>query len=117
MTFYQDCQDTAKELLTEFRQGVIIYTPKGSQTGSSWNPDYSAGTPVTVDGVAKTVSGKYVDGTNIMSTDKEVTLPEFGQEPKLDGSLSIDGVDHEIVGVHRIPAAGTVVAWRLFVRA
>ncbi len=35
----------------------------------------------------------------------------------IDGTLSIDGREHQIIEVQRIPAAGTVVAWRMFVKS
>lgn len=35
----------------------------------------------------------------------------------IEGTLSIDGREHQIIEVQRIPAAGTVVAWRMFVKS
>jgi hypothetical protein len=111
-------QAVASDVLAEFKQGIIQYVPVTTASGGS--PDESGtptpGTPVTIDAVARPVSTKYVDGTNILQSDKQVTMPADGTVPEMTGLIRIDGNDYEIIEILRRPAAGVAVSYTLIVR-
>ena len=109
--FYTEMQGVASELLKEFQQGVITYTPTVS---NDWE-DPVAGTPITLDATANGVGKEYLSDL-ITTSDIEVTSSVFGQDPAIEGKISIDGVAKEVISVRQIPAAGLPVAWKIFVK-
>ena len=115
--FYGRLQGTASRLMAKFKQGQVVYTIAGAPTGPEWNP--TPGTPVsyTLDATVQGVEADYVDGSLILATDKQVTCAVFAVEPSLAGTITIDGKVCQIVRVDKVPGAGTVIAWRIFVRA
>ena len=115
--FYGRLQGTASRLMAKFKQGQVVYTITGAPTGPAWNP--TPGTPVsyTMDATVQGVEADYADGSLILATDKQVTCAVFGAEPSLAGTITIDGKVCQIVRVDKVPGAGAVIAWRIFVRA
>jgi len=114
---YGKMQGTASRLMARFKQGTIVYTAPGTQSGPDYAPVFSDPVPYTLDATATGVSEEYVDGTQIIATDTEVTAAVFGAVPTSEGTLTIDGQALQIVGIKQIPAAGTPVVWKLIVRA
>lgn len=117
MSIYDEMQGVATELFGEFKQGSIKYVEIRAVSGGT--PD-DPGEPVrfeyTLPATARPVSTKYVDGSHIVQTDKQVSMPGGGIDPQMSGFLLIDGVQHKIIGIKRIPEAGTVVSYILIVR-
>ena len=111
--FYQDMQDTAAELLTEFNQGVIHFIPV-VQGPNDWD-GVTEGLPVKIEATVKGASAQYWSDL-ITQSDLEVTAAVFDQVPAINGLVSIDGDKKQIIQIDPIPAAGTTVAWRIFVK-
>lgn len=113
MSFYDEMQDVATELLTEFKQGTIVYRAQAAGA-QPWDPVTYTDTPV-IGGTVKGVSQRYV--TDLVTTsDLHAILPVFGATPTNAGRLIIDGVERQIISVMPSPAAGTVVCWHVFVK-
>jgi hypothetical protein len=115
--FYGRLQGTASRLMAKFSQGQVVYTITGAPTGPAWNPTPGAPVSYTLDATVQGVDADYVDGSLILATDKQVTCAVFAVEPLLAGTITIDGKVCQIVRVDKVPGAGTVIAWRIFVRA
>lgn len=115
--FYGRLQGTASRLMAKFSQGQAVYTITGPSTGPEWNPTPGAPVSYTLDATVQGVEADYVDGSLILATDKQVTCAVFAVEPSLAGTITIDGKVCQIVRVDKVPGAGTVIAWRIFVRA
>ncbi len=115
--FYGRLQVTASRLMAKFKQGQVVYTITGAPTGPAWNPTPGAPVSYTLDATVQGVEADYVDGSLILATDKQVTCAVFAVEPSLAGTITIDGKVCQIVRVDKVPGAGTVIAWRIFVRA
>lgn len=115
--FYGRLQGTASRLMAKFSQGQVVYTITGAPTGPEWNPTPGAPVSYTLDATVQGVEADYVDGSLILATDKQVTCAVFAVEPSLAGTITIDGKVCQIVRVDKVPGAGTVIAWRIFVRA
>ena len=117
MSIYDEMQGVAKELFAEFQQGSIKYVELNAVSGGT--PD-DPGNPVRVEhpltATARPVSTKYVDGSHIVQSDRQVSMPGGGVEPQMSGFLLIDGTQHKIIGIKRIPEAGTVISYILIVR-
>jgi hypothetical protein len=118
---YARMQGTASRLMQRFKQGTIVLTRPGTETPgpNPWGPPV-VGDPVEyeIDGVAKGVSERFVDGTVVLATDLEITAAVFGVAPSMEtDQITIDGRVVVIVRIDQVPAAGTPVAWRFIVRA
>lgn len=119
MTFYEEMAGIASELLDEFKQGVITLTKPGTSTPgpNPWDPPIITDPVVhNLDATAKPVSEEFINGTTIVATDIEVTAAVFGADPDPADQMQIDGRSATIIKVMRMPAVGTVIAWRLIVR-
>lgn len=121
MSFYDDMQVAAADLLADFKQGEIqlrrvsVGTPP-----NEWTP----GTPTTVEydlfAVASRLHQRYEKGVLIIETGDMVT---FSPKALLDGAetsitpimtdlLIIDGSIRAITSLKPVPSAGTVVVWK-----
>lgn len=115
--FYERLQGTATRLLTKFSQGAIVYNAAGATTGDEWNPVKGIASQYPVKGTVSGVSKEYVDDATVQASDLMVSLAVFDVEPDMTGTMTIDGIDHQIIKIMQKPAAGTTVAWSLIVRA
>jgi hypothetical protein len=117
MTFYEEMQGVASDLLGEFRQGVVILTKTVTAPGpNDWTPGTETSTDYPLDAVVRAVEDKYVDGTTVLTTDRQVTCSVLAVEIEPGDRLAIDGKAVTLVKVMRIPAAGMAVAWKMIVR-
>ena len=115
--FYLRLQGTASALLTKFNQVSIKHWRAGVNTGTPFNP--VEGTPTTVDlqAVAKGVEAQYIQEGYINSSDIQITAAVFEKTPTNADKIDINGKLHEIIRIDRIPAAGIVIAWRIFCKS
>lgn len=121
MSFYSDMAAIASDILTEFKQGAVVLTHM-TDTGTPLDVDapWLGNTMTPVDyPLSATVSGvseEFVNGTTIVASDLEITAAVLAVEPVQADTVTIDGKAVTLLKIVRIPAAGTVVAWRLIVR-
>lgn len=108
---YERMQGVASQLLTKYDQGTVAYVPFVS--GGDVEPD-TYDSPIPLDGTATGVTGYLTPP--IESGDIVVTCKVFGTDPDLSGLINIDAAQYQVVKVEQIPAAGTVVAWRIYAR-
>lgn len=113
MSFYDEMQYVATELLTEFKQGTITYRAPTSGA-QPWDAVTYTDTPIN-GGTVSGVSQRYVTDL-VTASDLHAILPVFGATPTNAGRLIIDGVERQIISVQPSPAAGTVVCWHVFVK-
>ena len=117
MSIYDEMQGVATELFAQFQQGSIKYVElQPAAGGTPDDPDDPVRVKYTLTATARPVSTKYVDGSHIVQSDKQVSMTGGGVEPQMSGFLLIDGVQHKIIGIKRIPEAGTVISYILIVR-
>lgn len=118
MGFYEELQAFASETLAEFRQGTVVLTRTSYDPGPEkpWEPGVPYVETFTLDAVVKAVDDKYVDGTTILATDRQVMCAVLPVEIEPGDEITIDDVAVTIVKTMRTPAAGTAVAWKLIVR-
>lgn len=117
MSLYDDMRFVASDILAEFNQGIVTYVELQPSPGAT--PD-DPGVPVTVthtvNAVVRPVSTKYVDGSHIVQSDKQIVMPNDGVEPQISGSFTIDGSTFKIIEIMPNPAAGSPVAYTVIVR-
>lgn len=138
MSFYEETQSIATELLGEFKQGrvTVVRTVQEEKPDDwpTWEPWEGATTTSVyeLDAVVKGVSVKLVDGEVVKATDLELTCSNKMMLVEVDGvavtpaavpfdaglldTLDIDGKPVTVVRDLTVPAAGTPVAHRYVVR-
>jgi hypothetical protein len=123
MTFYDEMQGVATEILGEFKQGIIKLVVPGSPVQVSpplepWQ-DEPVGEPIAhiLRAVVKGIDQRFVDGTTVLASDKMVTFAVPPVTPTMAHRIDIDGDLHAIEHIEALPAAGTTVAYRARVRA
>lgn len=118
MSIYDEMRSVANEIIGEFKQGALAYVSVQSAAGATPDdPQAPVYTPTAFNGTVRPVSTKYVDGSHIIRSDKQVTMPNNGVlAPTMDGFIDIDGERHKIVEIMSRPAAGPAIVWILIVR-
>ncbi|AHJ10701.1 hypothetical protein P106B_18 [Rhizobium phage vB_RglS_P106B] len=117
MGFYDEMQNIASDVLSEFKQGTINYIKIVPGAGPADDPGPSTPTPYALDAVAKGVSFKFVKDGLALSTDLTVTAAVRSDlVPDMKGFIEIDGVRYKIVQDISTPAAGTRAVWKWIVR-
>lgn len=117
MTFYTDLRNVASGLLAEFNQGTVDIGRTTTQAGEfEWSPPVTGTQWNRINSVFRGVSEKYVDNVNITASDLQGTIEAGQWEFRAGDKLRIDGVPAAILRIEKIPAAGTVVAYRVFAR-
>lgn len=129
-TFYQEMQDVATDILTEFGQGTILLETE-TEVPDPLRP-WSPGAPVVVsyrlDGAMRLVDKRFVDGTLVVGTESQATVAVTAHstldesevsledlDPQMGWTLVADGSRRVIKKVVRIPEVGTAVAYALIV--
>lgn len=111
--FYGEMQGVATGLLTEFNQGTMTYNYITGGTSPFDGPATSTAVPFL--GVARGVSQRYLTDL-ITASDIEITAAVFVPAPKINGTVTIDGTERQIISVKQVPAAGTPSIYKLFVK-
>lgn len=115
--FYEEMRAVASEVFAEFKQGVIRYIALQRPTGTTPdNPGKVVEVPTLLNATARPVSIRYIDGTHITGVETEVSMPNDGVTPSLDGFIEIDAVRYKIVRIMKRPAAGVPVSFTLIVK-
>lgn len=122
MSIYDEMQGVAHELLTEFDQGGLTYIRLVPGNGPPDNPGAPTQDIKKFAGVARGVSFKYIgttlaNGSLVVASDLQVTLPaDLGINPDMADFVGVATVQHKIIQIIKLPATGTVVAYRLIIR-
>lgn len=125
MSFYDDMQNVASDVLKEFKQGVIKYVDVTPGAGPVDEPGEPMVNEFTLDGAARGVKYKYVQNGFAVATDLQVTASVKAKNssgskvtlnPSMRGFIIVDDVKHKIVKILPKPAAGTTVAFAFIVR-
>jgi len=115
MGIYEDAQASAAEALGEFAQGetklVRVY-----RSGPEYSPSDSVQGEETVNAVVSGVSRQYVDGTTIVQSDLQATIPGSVDPPQVDDLFAVDGQRLAVLRVLSKPAAGTPVVHVVILR-
>lgn len=106
-------------------------TPAAAEPETPWTPGLVSTEVYDLDAVVAGVTADHVDGTLILASDLVVTVAPFGRHtlsdgeaadgalveiaPALSDTLTIEGAAKIIKSVRRVPAAGPVACFRLFV--
>lgn len=110
MGIYEDAQQVATDLLTEFSQGTISYVQTVPGNGPVDNPGQPTKNSFTIPGAARGVLFKYVQNGLAVASDLQVTVPIDARfTPDMKGSIVADGKPYKIVAIQPIPPVGTPV--------
>jgi hypothetical protein len=116
MSFYAKMATVAKDLLEDFGQAVTITRVTGSTrdpvTGAT-----TAGTSTdyTPNGVLKAYKSNLIDGSRILTTDRELTLDDT-IEPLITDTITVGGESWTPISVGSNNPAGTPLIYAVQVR-
>jgi hypothetical protein len=116
MALYDRMRITTTRLLDKYAQGVVEIGTSSSAAGANeWDAPTVTTTWTEIDAVVSGVSSQYVDGTNVLASDRQVLCQ--GVVSLADNvMIRIDGRVVSIVRIMPIPSAGEPVATRFIVR-
>ncbi|WON88662.1 hypothetical protein [Delftia sp. UGAL515B_04] len=103
-------------------QGEIVLTRKtpGTPGPNPWDPVEPVVQSETlggaVSGISQQLVGTEMGGAILLASDRQAICEPPRMEYQAGDVLSVDGVPVHILGVKRIPAAGTVSAVKFFIR-
>ena len=115
---YENLRQVANTVFGEFKQGTVSYVALTAQAGATPDrPLPPLETPTVINATVRAVSTKYVDGSHIVQSDLEVSFPNSGFTPVLEGMFDIDGSRYKIIELMKRPSAGTPVSFTAIVRS
>lgn len=120
MGFYDEMQEVATDLLTEFKQGIVQLrreTPGVPDPDAPWELVEPTVETWELKAAVRTVSVKYIDGTLIVAGDRMVTFAVPATVPVMADTLVVDGRAHAMKDLRPLPGAGAVVAYIAFIAA
>lgn len=124
---YTRMQATTRRLLRPaaqggLGQGEIVLTRKtpGTPGPNPWDPVEPVMQSETlggaVSGISQQLVGTEMGGAVLLASDRQAICEPPRMEYQAGDVLSVDGIPVHILGVKRIPAAGTVSAVKFFIR-
>jgi hypothetical protein len=125
MSIYEKMQGVAASVLRDFDQATasddpdkgIWYVAVATGNGPRDNPGPPVETPYKVNGAARGVKFKYINGTSIIASDLQATMAVIpGLVPSIAGFVKLDGTRYKIIRVDPVPPVGVPVVYRLFFR-
>jgi hypothetical protein len=115
--FFYDMQNVAKQILGDFNQGVIQHVQVIAGSGPADNPgEPTTSTTTLTQAVARGVEFKFLKSSDILQTDLQITFPGGIVEPQPSDFFVVDGTQYKVVEIHKTPAAGIVVTFKVIVR-
>jgi hypothetical protein len=117
MTIYDDLQPVVRDVMSEFKQGSVVYVHSVAGSGPEDDPGEPTINEYEINATANGVKFKYVQGGQALSSDLQVVAPvDIRYTPTPTGFVKIDGVKYKIHKLLPKPAAGTPVAYVFIVR-
>lgn len=119
MGFYDDMRGIASDLLREFSQSTnqggspqMKYVELIPAEGPPDNP----GVPTEqvhdiIGGVARGVDEEYIDGSQVIASNGQITCEVGTFTPKVDDYVILNQKRHKVIRTVNIPATGTPVAY------
>lgn len=115
--FFQEMQSVASEVLSAFDMEDIFYVRVTPGNGPPDDPGAPVETDFKVDGAARGVKFRYIDGTVIVAGDLQATMAVHSDvTPDMTGFVKLGTVPYKIAQIDQIPPVGVPVAYRLFFR-
>ena len=114
---YNRIKKTHDDMMARLGQGdvslVQITTVPGDE---EWLPPTTIETVTPLQATVRGVAQEYVDGVQVLSSDLWVQMAVISPGPAVGDIIRIDGDDHSIMRLDRLPGAGAAVALRAWVR-
>lgn len=121
MSFYDEMQELAGSILSEFKQGSVkLIHYKETNNGTLDEPSDLRETIYNLDATVSGVSYKYLINSYAVASDLTVTAGVIkGVTPTINDFIEIEGVRHKIIrDISAAPnaATGKPVVWRFICR-
>lgn len=107
MSIYDDLRGVAAGLFAEFDQGGVAYIGMQPGNGPAYNPGPpTEAAPIAIPATVRGVSFKFIDGTNVLRTDKQVSFAADGRFTPDGKGFVLNGSERlKVVEVKRYPEA------------
>lgn len=115
MSFYEEMQGVASELLQEFDQGGMALSVHTAGGGPAHNPGPATYVDRPFPGTARGVSAEHLKDTAVLSSDLVVIMPGT-MAPKMTDRMIVGGLTYIIVKISAKPATGVAAAYEVIVR-
>jgi hypothetical protein len=114
MTFYEEMQTMATELLTEFKQGAVSLRRVTVTPGANpWDPPTRTTADTPLSATLKRMHRRYENGILVIETGDKVTFAvPAGITPLLTDQLVINGQARAITNLTAVPPSGTPVVYK-----
>ena len=114
---YNRLKQTHDDMLSRLGQGNVALVQVTTTPGEEeWLPPVVTETVTPLAATVRGVGQEYVDGSQVLSSDLWVQMAIPAVTPAVGDRVRIDGVDHVILRIDRLPGAGEAVALRAWVR-
>lgn len=114
MSFYDDMASTAKEMLSEFGQDVLIIGREDVSTDPVTGIESGNERLRKTIGIMKTYPDNLIDGTRIKSSSRLLTLTA-DVKPEISDVIMFDGEEWAIDDIKTSNPAGTVLVYSVMV--
>jgi hypothetical protein len=116
MSFYADIAATALELLDEFGVTVILKREAGGSVNPITGQEFAGvDASVTTTGIIKSYKDEAVDGTRVLSSDRELVLSNE-EAPSLSDRILINNQNWSVVNINTLSPAGVPIVYFCQVR-
>ena len=116
MSFYAGLQETAARLLEQFGQAVAFVRTTGGGIDPVTGDDTSTTETLETVGVLRRFPDNLVDGTRILSTDRELVVRATDLTPVVSDKVTVNGEDFTIEEIQTSTPAGTDLVYFVRVR-
>jgi hypothetical protein len=117
MSFYQDMQNTAAELLASFGQTVTLSRQEVSDYDPATGSATFTATLQSAPGALFDYGSRDIDGTLIKRGDKKLLIAALGiTAPQVDDTVTVNGVVYTIVHIIATNPAATAIMYICTIR-
>ena len=114
---YNRIKKTHDDMMARLGQGAVSLVQITTVPGEfEWSPPVTTETVTPLQATVRGVAQEYVDGVQVLSSDLWVQMAIPAVTPAVGDRIRIDGDDHSIMRLDRLPGAGAAVALRAWVR-
>lgn len=119
---FSELQSDAAEIMGEFTTGQVIYTEPETAGATPYDPA-TPGASHTINGaISVRYKAKRYDD-RLSSATLEVKFPHIDPatgapiafEPVESGTVTVSGIERQIVAIEKNPADGDIVSWSIYV--
>lgn len=116
MSLYQRMNKTASKLLGKYSQGDAFLIVQTEQEGANpWDDPVITNERIPLNITARGAQQRDTDG-RVTLDDSHLVVADFGGVLSIGNIIEVDGKERQILRVNRVPDAGQIVCWHVFLK-